>query len=506
MSSIDDLFKEKIRDHSMPYSDMLWSKIDAEINPVKEKSRWFPFLLFGLFALLMIGGFFWYNSSNLISRPADDSDLSLENNTFNFQSETAISDEELTEKINHSLQTGKLESLNIETTSSIQKTQLGLSSDIDKNRITHSTEVAKNKETQSSQLSRSSQFSESSNSSRSGLSNTNEPHSIAKGNQISIEKTDNTAQQRSFLGIDEIVNGTKIFASNDMSSTIDNLALKKIEQIDYLGFTPRMLSSQNESSRSLAMPCGEYNNTNCEDLYVLKSGWFGEIYYTNEYAIRKFRARTPEYSDYKNIRDESELELYSFSTGFRAQFLSSKGVSFKTGINYSQINELYRFTDPESGRYKEVIIRDEVTGQIIDSISYYIPGEERVRTYNRYKMLDVPIIFGFESLRTNKLSYSVNAGVYFNLMFRQRGQFMAPNANQDVWFTSNQPGAYKAYKTRIGISYYTSIGGIYHWSDKWDVFADVSMRFYPDSFSLDDYFLIQKYTVVGLNTGLRYKF
>ena len=498
MSSIDKLFQEKIKEHSMPYSKDLWGKIDAEINPVKEKNRILPFLFFALAALLVAGSFFWTQSgsdSELLGesivtneqgdseKPGQSSSL-LATDTENTEQSKSLKTEPFAIDFENGKDTSteKIKSTNDSSNrNSLKKSNLHSTKVIKKNAVKKEYESLK------------------SNVKESVLNNTANFTSNDLGNFKQAQFTNQTDEKKSSsIGLrKDVLSSSSI---NKLVRTNDH-----IDYIQYLNFTPKPLLSKS-LDQDVSMPCSEYNNTNCEDLYVLKSGWFAEVYFTSEYAIRKLRAKTPEYIDYKNIRNDSELSLFSFSTGIRAQYLSSKGVSFKTGINYSQINEVYRFTDPESGRYKDVIVRDEVTGQVIDSITYYIPGEERVRTQNRYKMLDIPVIVGFESLRTNKLSYSVNAGVYFNLLFRQRGQFMDPDSNSDVWFTSNEEGAYKAYKNQIGLSYFTSVGAIYHWSDQWDVFADVSMRFYPDSFSNDDYFLIQKYTVVGLNTGLRYKF
>ncbi len=466
MSSIDKLFKDKLGEHSIPIPDGIWDKIDQEINPIAESNRkailfWF---LAGLVLLLILSlGFYqWnkgFNQSSISSLVAEEQTEDLDAISSHEKSVTASA-----------IAVDKIEEHN----SSIGNENLAL--------IENQKATKKNVQLESK---------------------------VKKVNEklFTPIKTPSPSINEFSKTINEVFTETNINTIRSINTNSSTLVKNlRSDVADFSKISSAYeLNSLTLDERKLNVAYFKYDGHNqCEDQLVFKDGLFGEIYASADYGFRKLLQRESAFSDYRRMRESSEVALPSFSVGASLQYVSKMGITLKTGLNYSQINELYRYTDPESGReYTEIIKQD---GVVIDSFTYYVPGEERVRVQNRYKLLDIPLIVGFENWRSNKFSYTVNAGIFVNLAFRQRGQFLEPGTLDDVWFTSNQEAATQAFKTRLGISYYTGMGAIFHWSEKTDLFAEANMRFYPESFSRDDYVLIQKYTVLGLKTGLRYKF
>ncbi len=473
MSSFDNIFKEKLSDHSMSVPDGLWDRIDLELHPASKNRRvgiffWIGSALIGLILLGAIWLGFKTNTSGDVNSLAESSIPSIENS---------------------------------QTNSNQNPDDLTTAMVIAENDLTSEDEPKENIQSVESPVSKNSNF-------------TDDLRPITEATKSELDFSETTSTNtlvNSKIKSDNqfVISGEFENLNSSLNSTLfSNTSIATRELLQNSKISPISLKAFDIENRSkdLNLAAWKYDeHTQCEDQIVLRTGWYGDVYASADYGFRKLRSRATEFGDYRRLREDSEISLPSFSLGAHAQYVTKVGVTFKTGINYSQINELYRYTDPESGKTITTIITDGM-GNVIDSITQYVPGEERVRVQNRYKLFDIPFIVGFENWRSNKISYNINTGVFVNLAFRQRGQFMDPDTLNDVWFTSGQNGAYEAFKTNIGLSYFASMGAIYHYSDRSDIFAEATMRFYPDSFSRDDYVLIQKYTVLGLRTGFRYKF
>jgi hypothetical protein len=131
-------------------------------------------------------------------------------------------------------------------------------------------------------------------------------------------------------------------------------------------------------------------------------------------------------------------------------------------------------------------------------------GDRFITSFNRLHQLDIPIIVGYE-VHYGKWAYGVNAGVNFNILFKQKGDFLAPDLTPQT-FTSGDSEAFPAFRKNLGISFYGSISMNYEINENLYFLFEPQFRYYQNSFSRSDYILDQQYFSVGVLTGLRMKF
>ncbi len=220
--------------------------------------------------------------------------------------------------------------------------------------------------------------------------------------------------------------------------------------------------------------------------------------------VRSLQPKTPDNIKYLQAREASESFRYAFSSGLRLSMVSKRGFAFRTGLVYAQINEKFDFIEEN---VLEVIIKtttDPITGEIIKIDTTYENGDRHHISYNRFHMLDIPLIAGFE-VTSEKWTYSVNAGANINLLFRQKGELLSDSL-RPVSITSSDSNAYPAFRNSLGVSIYGSIGLNYKFTESLRLIVEPNFRYYLNPFSKSSYSLNQEYFSIGVLTGLRVKF
>ncbi len=218
-------------------------------------------------------------------------------------------------------------------------------------------------------------------------------------------------------------------------------------------------------------------------------------------TFRQLQPRDPEFEEYVNTRKETESNMYAFSGALRLSMVSDKGLAFRTGINYSQINERFSYING-SEEVIETINNYDQEGNIISTDTIIKIGTRRKITHNYFRMLDIPFLLGYE-LSSNKLRISVNGGAYLNLLFRQKGDFLSPDNLQPVRFDSSDPDAFPAFKQQAGLGWYGSVGFAYQAGPNLQLVVEPHFKVYPKSITRDQYGVQQRYTTTGLFIGLR---
>lgn len=239
----------------------------------------------------------------------------------------------------------------------------------------------------------------------------------------------------------------------------------------------------------------------CVSFKTGKRHWYGELSTGVTTSLRDLQAREAEYIPYADGRAETEFTQLSFNTEARLSIVSPSGVAFRTGLNYTQLNERLDYAN-ENERHLEITEVQGDDGEIISIDTIIVVGLREVKTQNRYRMLDVPLILGYE-LTHDKMTFAFNAGMYLNLTYRQRGDFISPIDQEPVSFSSNSQDAYPAYKSQIGLGWYGSIGMYYKMNARTQVYLEPSLRMYTQSSTIEEYPLKQNYVLGSLNVGLR---
>jgi len=220
------------------------------------------------------------------------------------------------------------------------------------------------------------------------------------------------------------------------------------------------------------------------------------------YAFRNLENTGDSDSDfYLAARDSTESEWYSFGGGIRGNMRYESGLVLRAGISYSQINEIFEIRDGNATQTVITEIRD-ADGNVIDTETTMVNGELFKRTFNRLRFVDIPVMLGYEWTQ-KKLTLSANAGANFNLQFFQKGDFLNDQL-EPVTFTSDDPNRFDYFRDRIGISFIGSVGMAYQLNNSLDLLVEPQVRYQPNTIGTGN--ISQRYTDVGLYTGLRYYF
>lgn len=218
------------------------------------------------------------------------------------------------------------------------------------------------------------------------------------------------------------------------------------------------------------------------------------------YANRTLAAKNDDLASYATIRDSTETSRLGFNSTIRASLVLANGIALRSGVAYTQINEKLDLFDGTTTDIAIYEIKD-VHGNIIGTQTDTIIGQRIKTTYNRYKMVDIPVILGYE-VRDRNWTIALNGGAYFNVLFEQKGEFLSPDLTT-VNFTSTEEEHYDAFNNSVGMSLFGSVGLHYKIGNRLHLMAEPQFRYFMDSFTNADYPLQQNYWAVGMNLGVR---
>jgi len=210
-----------------------------------------------------------------------------------------------------------------------------------------------------------------------------------------------------------------------------------------------------------------------------------DLYWSHDFAIQSLTSNGDSESILKMIRSESESPTYSYSLGGRFGFTFPSGMGIKTGLNLSKVRTSFNFVESD--------------GMDTTSVS------NMVSSTNSYTFVDIPILFSWETSGFGPFYYNFNAGVLLNMTFTASGQFL--NSEGDVVsFTKGAENRVQAYEKSAGTSFYFSFGMHYVWNSMIDFVIEPNIRYSFSPVTVNDYAIDEKFTTVGLITGIRYKF
>jgi hypothetical protein len=188
----------------------------------------------------------------------------------------------------------------------------------------------------------------------------------------------------------------------------------------------------------------------------------------------------------------------SFSAGFRYVKEFGKHFNFSTGLNYSQINEQFKFS---KGNIIQIIYVTNASGDTIDI--YQTESTRYKTTYNKYRTIDLPITIGY-GWKKNNWDFIVNAGVIMNIVSFYKGDVL----NSDLQpIDINASTLSKAYqlKTNIGLGLYAGFRIAKDLNDKTQLFVEPHFRYNLSNMTTPNTSFNQKINVTGVNVGLRIK-
>lgn len=204
-------------------------------------------------------------------------------------------------------------------------------------------------------------------------------------------------------------------------------------------------------------------------------------------------------STYLGARKSSEFPLFSYGMhlGVSQQFAS--GVTLRSGVDYTVINELFQF---KIGTETETLIKTlyDADGNPVGTDTVQITRDVFDTKTNTYKMIDIPLLLGYE-LNFPDFSLNAYAGPIVNVGFKASGQINSKDDDLIVPIQQNE----QYFKQTLGVGWYASIGFGYKFTPKTQLRFEPYVKGYMGSLTADEHPVDQKYTLTGLRIGIRQK-
>lgn len=260
---------------------------------------------------------------------------------------------------------------------------------------------------------------------------------------------------------------------------------------DNIGFKPGMVKS------NVTVRHAKKTVHNCYDFSKRPLVWMVEGFGGPSLAQRELVA-SPDDRPYLNQRLNTEHPNVAFNAGIRTTLVLQGNFLLRTGLQYDQFTEVFEHIDPDYIKYIVEIV-NQGGHQTIDTVGVEY-GEEYLKTYNRYGMLDLPLQAGFE-FRKGRSGFNFNAGVAFNLLFWKRGAIISPDTGEPVYFTPGKAGAANIFKTQSGVSASASVQWFYHLRPRLRVFVEPYFKRVLKPLTLPTHPVEQRYGIAGLRLG-----
>lgn len=518
----DKIIREKMEQYSsdtpMHLFDGIMNAIDIEAAPAPKQKPWRKGgWLLSILALILVGGGTWYAFSGNKKAVTDNERLTVnfDRENQNTVSEKIIDEESIisTEKYNSEAQNTNTENsfsniiskasrnqnTTIESTSnnntainSNNKSNTSIQNQAKNNNIfTNSifSKTIQNRESNNAVINNNSSF------------NLRKDKLMEKGGNIentvstSLNQSDNSITN-SNSSTTQNPNGTSVKNESGLNKNNKTIANRSPIKESVL-FLPDLKSTQRLSRNT------EPYKINVDPLCGLKPDGSKirfttsvDAFFSLDYAAQILEYKAENFKANAEKRTQTESPYYSFNTGVRVNFLTEFDWALRTGIVYTQINDILKTT------HREEVIAFDANGDTLSVTS----GTRDVNIRNRYKMVDIPILIGYE-VAMKRFTLNVNGGVFVNISSKQSGAFFSPLNDKVVYFTQGHSDNYDIFKNRIGFSTFLGLGFNFDLGKKFkntQLIIEPHTRFYPKSFTLKNYTVLnQKYLSAGVMIGLR---
>ena len=313
---------------------------------------------------------------------------------------------------------------------------------------------------------------------------------VTEQNKFS-KKQQQTIKERTSVSIsqpslDENDNINETYTGIQFSN--ESLLLSSPQVVDLISLKHSALPKLRSSLKiNLNIPCPENNkNPAANKKYI-------ELYAATDYVLRQF-SDTPN-SNYMRMRKESTSFASAYSAGIRFTKVFNNGFNIRAGLNYSQINEKFKFVQ---GNIIQVVFIINASG---DTIGSYQTSSTRYKTsFNHYKTLDIPLMIGYETSK-GKWNVNFNTGLMVNIHSWNQGEVLNDSL-QPVNISGLSHNPYQ-FKTNIGIGGIGAISCYYSLNEKLSILAEPYLRYNFSSMNKAEITLKQKYHTSGIKFGIR---
>lgn len=235
----------------------------------------------------------------------------------------------------------------------------------------------------------------------------------------------------------------------------------------------------------------------CYDFTRHPSAWLIDVYAGPSLAQRTLTSRQDD-EPYLKQRLGTEQRDLAFNAGLRASLLFNRNFLLRTGLHYDHVTETFEFIDPTSvvTSINQVYVNGQFIG--VDTVVTY--GESYQKTYNRYGLLDIPLMLGVE-MRQGRTGFSINAGISANILFQKSGSIIDPASREPARFGSNGTLSQDVFRTRLGLSAGASIQWYWHLTSHFRLFAEPSFRQVLRPVTVGSHPVDQRYSILGIRFG-----
>ncbi|MBC7775190.1 MAG: hypothetical protein H7246_07105 [Phycisphaerae bacterium] len=318
-----------------------------------------------------------------------------------------------------------------------------------------------------------------------------EPSSEPK---VNVEQTKSLANANT--------DGFQPIEKKDAFVSNNTLETKGLKSVVSLSNSKRAIAPKSFKSRSRVKKA---QPKLCYDFARHPSAWLVDVYGGPSLAQRSLTSRLDD-EPYLNQRLATERRSVAMNAGIRASLMFNSNFLVRTGLHYDQVTEVFEHIDPTTVIYT---LKFTPGNPIPDTLGVEY-GENYLKTYNRYGMLDVPLMVGVE-MRQGRSGFSINAGVSANVLFQKRGAIIDPITHEPARFgpISDDPKAtgpktslsQDVFRTNVGLSATASIQWYWHLSPHFRLFVEPSFRQVLRPVTLSSHPVEQRYSILGLRLG-----
>ncbi|MEO1261372.1 MAG: hypothetical protein AAFZ15_21385 [Bacteroidota bacterium] len=221
------------------------------------------------------------------------------------------------------------------------------------------------------------------------------------------------------------------------------------------------------------------------------------------YANRTLESKNTASEDLFGQRERYEKQLETSHLGVQLTAEHESGFSLTSGLQFTRMVELYErnevveIMDTVIGVAYYSVLPNNDTVPVMGEVPHLTINTLRKRYYNKYTMLDIPLLAGFR-YENNNWTIGGQAGVFANISINTEGRILMDEIEEQE--------LKEIIKTNIGLSYYAGLSVGYLLNENIEISVSPYGRYFSKSFTKDDYGLSQKYLLVGLDARFRYWF
>ena len=473
----DDLIKQQMLHIDGEVSDDVWNKIQAKKENKKRFGFWFfnnsnrTFMLVGIVALSIVLGYSIF-SKNILNDNSSSKNIQANNEIIlnNIQSQNESQNIQSADSKNIDAETkniGAAENNHSEFNSTTENNNNTKSNSFS-NSSRSNPNLTSKKPKASTQLSNNQIF----NDDEIDLTKNNAPNSKNNKFKSNAQKKVNIQNAE----IDEVLDDADVHLKNNFDFEV--ALLNKSNLIS--------LKLNAKPFPKLTIPCPDFNNK--------ENSSYLDIYSSVDFINRQFSDSAS--SIYLKNRNEVTTSQLSFSAGLRYVKEFGTHFNFSAGLNYSQINEQFKFS---KGNIIQIIYVTNASGDTVDI--YQTESTRYKTTYNKYRTIDLPISIGY-GWKINKWDFIANAGVVMNIISFYKGDILNSDLQPIAMNASSLSKAYQL-KTNIGIGFIGSMSIVRQLNNKFSVFTEPYLRYNFSLMNKETTHFKQRFTTTGLRLGFR---